>query len=276
VATTEGVIDVFDLYTKKEIDKIYLPMIKSGRGEMIKSKILSLDYLNRKLLIVSSGSEGRKNIWIYEEGKLERVARKSKDALIKRARFIDDDHYLFATFDSDVISYQRGEEYESYHRHMTQSRLSDIALSEDKSVMVMSDESGEVRLIDVNTSKEIAFVGAQNLDNIYKVVYKNGTILAGGQDRRVAVYVQGEKPYYLKSDFLVFCVGLCDDGRTGAYSSGFEHDIQLFDVRTKRKLYRLVGHHAVINKILFFTETIIISAGDEKQVLIWQLPSAHN
>lgn len=274
-ATTSGVIDVFDLYSKKEIEKILLPPVKSGRGEMITPSILSIDYLNKKLLIVSSGAQGRKNIWIYENKQLQKVAHKSREALVRKARFLDDDHYLFVTFDSDVIKYQRTEGYENYHRQMTQSRLSDMVLSEDKRVMVMADESGEVRLIDVNSSEEIALVGAQNLDNIYKIAYQNGTILTGGQDRRVGVYPKDEKPYYLKSDFLVFCVGLCDDGGLGAYSSGFDHDIQLFDVKTRAKLYRLVGHRSVINKIYFLTETIIVSAGDETQILIWQLPSAH-
>jgi len=275
VATTEGVVEIFDLYSKKKIDKIVLPLIESGRGEMVVSKVLSIDYLNGKLLLVTSASKGRKNIWIYEDKKLRKVAQKSADALVKKARFLDDENYLFATFDSDVIKYQTQENYEAYHRQMTQSRLSDIALSEDRSVMAMADESGEVRLIDTATSQEIAMVGALNLDNVYKVVFKEGTILTGGQDRRVGVYVKGQKPYYIQSNFLVYCVGICDDAGMGAYSSGFDHDIQLFEIKSKKKIYRLVGHKSVINKILFFTETIIVSAGDEREVLIWQLPKAH-
>jgi len=275
LATTEGVVDLFDLMRKVRIGEIVLPDIMSGRGEKVRPKLLSIDYFNGKLLLVSSGAEGRKNIWVYDTDGLRLVAEKSRDALVQEARFIDDEHYLFGTVASEVIRYAEGEQYEQYHRQMTQSRLSDMALSEDKSVMVMADESGEVRLIDVNSSKEIAFLGAENLDNVYKLVYKKGTVLTGGQDRRVGVYVEGQRPYYIKSDFLVYCVGLCDHAKVGAYSSGFDHDIQLFDIATKKKLYRLVGHRSVINKILFFSDTIIISAGDEEEVLIWQLPSGH-
>jgi len=275
VATTEGVIDIFDLYKKRRVGEILFPHVTSGRGERVVPKLLSIDYLNKKLLIVSSAENGRKNIWMYEKNHLIRVAEKSSDALVKEARFLDDEHFLFGTIASEIILYQNSENYEQYHQQITQSRLSGLALSEDRSHVIMADESGEVRLIDVKSGKESAFIGAQNLDNVYKVVYKNGTVLTGGQDRRVGVYVAGQKPYYIQSNFLVYCVGLCDDAGMGAYSSGFDHDIQLFDTKSKKKMYRLVGHKSVINKIYFFTETIIVSAGDENEVLIWQLPSGH-
>ena len=275
-ATTEGKVEIFNIYKREKTGEIVFPLILSGRGEAVVCSVLSIDKYHKKLLIVTSGSMGKKEIWIYTEGVLKKVAEKSADALVKKARFIDDDHYLFATFASEAILYAQGEGYEQYHTQLTQSRLSDMAISEDKKTMVMADESGEVRLIEVNSSKEIALVGALNVDNIYKIAYKNGTILTGGQDRRVGVYGKDSIPYYLKSNFLVFCVGLCRDGGMGAYSSGFEHDIQIFEIKTKKKRYRLVGHKSVINKIVFFTETIIVSAGDAEEILIWQLPSGHD
>lgn len=274
-ATTEGKVEIFDIYKKEKVGEIVFPLVSSGRGEAVVVRVLSIDKLQNRLLLVTSASKGKKDIWIYTEGGLKRVAQKSADALVKKAQFIDEDHYLFATFASEAILYAQGENYEQYHRQLTQSRLSDMVMSEDKKRMVMADESGEVRLIEVNSSKEIALVGALNVDNIYKIAYKNGTILTGGQDRRVGVYGKGIAPYYLKSDFLVYCVGLCADGGMGAYSRGFDHDIQIFEIKTKKERYRLVGHNSVINKIVFFTETIIVSAGDAEEILIWQLPAGH-
>jgi len=62
------------------------------------------------------------------------------------------------------------------------------------------------------------------------------------------------KPYYIRSDFLVYAVGLSPSGKTGVYSSSEASDLQLFDVRSGQKTDRLVGHDAVPSTIRFFSE----------------------
>ena len=84
-----------------------------------------------------------------------------------------------------------------------------MVLSQDKSKMVISDESGAVKVIDVNTSRIEKEYTKEHVDNIYKVAYANGVILTAGQDRRVGVYfTDSGNSYHLKSNFLVYCVGL--------------------------------------------------------------------
>ncbi|MGB5965826.1 MAG: nitrate reductase, partial [Sulfurimonadaceae bacterium] len=208
VANDMGVVDIFDLGTGKIVDQIVLEPIRSGRGELVPARITGIDRLNAKTLIVSSGENNYRNVWIEEMGRLTQIIDEKKKLVIKEARFVNDERILFGTFDSDVILYNMTENYEVYHRSNSQSALCDISLSTDGKKMVTSDESGTVKLFDVESSKVEQELSSENVDRVYSVAYRSSVIITGGQDRRVGVYRTGEKPYHLKSDFLVYSVGL--------------------------------------------------------------------
>ncbi len=273
VATNSGSIDIFDLQTQKVVDRIVLEPIITARGETIPTAIHSVDRLNGKTLFVSSGSAGYRIVWVYENFELKKLVDIESKILAKKARFIDNEHILLGTFGSDVMLFDTNEGYRLYNSHISQSAMGGMVLSEDKQRMVMGDESGVVRIIDVATSDIIKKLPAQNLDNIYRIAYKNGTIITASQDRRVGVYPSQGQAYHLKSNFLVYAVGLSLDGKIGVYSSGTEHTLQLFDTQTRAKKERLIGHKAVVNKIEFLHSKIIISAGDEQRIFVWNLES---
>ena len=271
VANDAGTVDVFDLTTGRLINQIVIDLVTSRMGTLVSPNVISVDVLNKKLLIVSMGVDSYRNIWTYENFELKKIIGENKKLTVKEARFINDEKIMLGNFSSEIILHDMGESYNLYKRHVTQSTLGDIALSEDKSKVVMSDESGEVRLIDVKTSKTLKVFSSQNVDNVYHVAYAKGIIITAGQDRRVAVYQDGEKDYHIKSDFLVYCVGITPSGKTGIYSSGEQSDLQLFNTKTKEKLDRLVGHSGIVNQIKFINEKELFSNERSPYVYYWRL-----
>ena len=270
-ATDQGIIDVFDLRTQKIIHQISLPPSVTPSGEKVPYKIYSIDYLNGKLLFVSSGKEGYREVWIYENYELRRIVDEKRKLLIKEARFVDDNKILFGTFGSEMVLFDSQEGYSIYHEQKTQSALGDITLSRDKKTVVMADESGEVRVLDTKTSEVLQIYDTEDLDNVFHVAIANNTVLTAGQDRRVAVYKKGLKPYHIKSDFLVFCVGISPSGSTGVYSSGLDDDLQLFNIYTKQKGDRLVGHSNALMQIKFMNESMLFSSASDDKILFWKL-----
>ncbi len=270
-ATDQGIIDVFDLRTQKIIHQVSLPPSITPTGEKVRYKIYSIDYLNGKLLFVSSGKEGYREVWIYENYELRRIVDEKRKLLIKEARFVDDNKILFGTFGSEMVLFDSEEGYSVYHEQKTQSALGDISLSRDKKIVVMADESGEVRLLDTNTSEVLQVYDTQNVDNVFHVAIANNTVLTAGQDRRVGVYSKGKKPYHIKSDFLVFCVGVSPSGNIGVYSSGLDDDLQLFNTSTRQKGDRLVGHSNALMQIKFMNETMLFSSASDDKILFWKL-----
>ncbi len=271
VATDMGTIDIFDMQTQKIVDQIVLEPLTTAMGNLISPKILSVDRYNGKTLIVSIGKNAFRNVWIYENYTLTQIIDEKKELTIKEARFVNDELIIFGTFGSEIILHDTAEHYNLYKSHISQSTMGDISLSDDKKKMLFSDESGEIKLIDIKSSKVEQTYSSENVDNVYHVAYAQGTIITAGQDRRVGVYQKNKKAYHLKSDFLVYCVGVSPSGKTGVYSSGEEHHLQLFNTKTKRKTDTLVGHSTIINQIKFISETELFSAGSSNKIFYWKL-----
>lgn len=194
-ANDMGTIDVFDLKTKKIINQITLPPVTSGRNRLIAANIMSVDYLNGKVLIVSIGKGLYRNVWIYENHELKNIADETKKLTIKEARFLNDGQIIFGTIGSDIILHDTSEKYNIYNRHVSHSTLGDMLLSSDKTEIITADESGEVQILDATNSKVKKRYSSQNVDNIFHVAYSNSTILTAGQDRRMAVYQNGIDDY---------------------------------------------------------------------------------
>ena len=271
VATDMGSVDIFALGSEQMIAQIVLEPILSGRGELIPARISRIDRQNGKTLIISMGADNYRNVWIEENGKLEQIIDETKKLLIREARFVDDNRVMFGTFDADVILYNISEGYKAYEHSNSQSTLSDMALSPDSKKMVAADESGRIKLYDIESAKVEQEFDSENVDKVYSVVYRNDVIITGGEDRRVAVYRKDEKAYHLKSDFLVYAVGLSPSGRVGIYSDGEAQDLQLFNTATREKLDRLVGHKEIVHKIEFISESSLISAGEGQELFLWKL-----
>lgn len=271
IANDLGIVDIFDIKTNKMVEQISLPAITSSMNKIIPTPILSIDYIDKKLLIVSVAQSGYREVWLYENHLLKKIIADDKKLSIKEARFLDNQKMVFATLDSEMILYDTLENYNIYRSQISQSAMGDIALSSDKEKIIFCDESGEVKVLDAKSSKTLQSHSSQNVDNIFRVAYAEGVIITAGQDKRVGVYAPNQKPYHIKSDFLVYCTGISPSGETGVYSSGEDGDLELFDIKTKAKKGRLIGHKGVINQIKFISEDELFSSSRDNTVLRWKI-----
>ena len=271
VATDAGSVDIIDLFTHKIIRQIHLEPFKNIMGDLVPARIHCVDRFQNKTLLVSSGPSAYRNVWIDDGKTLTKIIDEEKHLMPKRAFFTDKGDIVLGTFGSDVVLYNHEENYTLYDSHISESTMGGMVLSQDKKKMVISDESGTVRLIDVKSAKVENTFSSEHVDNIYSVAYSNGVIITGGQDRRVGVYRANKDAYHIKSDFLVYSVGVSPSAKTGVYSSGEEHDLQLFHTKDGSKTDRLVGHHSTPTKIMFIYENALISSGDENLIFFWRI-----
>ena len=229
VATDAGVVDIIDLSTQKIVKNIQFEPMQISTGEYIPTRIHSVDRFQNKTLLLTSGISAYRNVWIDDGKVLKKIIDETKRLMPKRAYFTSDGKIVFGTFGSDISLYDNEENYKIYNSHISESAMGGMILTPDKKKIVVSDESGTVRVIDVKSSKVEKIFTSQHVDNIYRVAYSNGTIITAGQDRRVGVYRENKDAFHIKSNFLVYCVGLSPSGNIGVYSSGLKHDLQLFN-----------------------------------------------
>lgn len=271
VGNDEGSVEIFNLITRKLVGEILLEPILTTKQVWQNVKILSVDRYKGKTLIVSTSKGPFRNIWLHDGKTLQHIIEIKNKMAIKEARFIDDNKIMFGTLGYEMVLYNIGDGYSSYKSQLEQSSFEDLVLSEDKKTMATSSESGQVTITDIKTGKVLNKPTPLNLDKVYQVAYKNGTIIAGGQDRKVVVYPKDAKPYYIKSDFLVYSVALSPSGKKGIYSSSVDSDLQLFDIQTRKKIAKLVGHYAIPTTIKFYDEKGLFSAGYEDKIFYWRI-----
>ena len=271
VATDAGIVDIIDLSRQKIIKQIKFAPLQTAKGDTVPARVDCIDRFNGKTLMVTSDINAYRNVWIDDGKELKKIIDSKQKMMPKNAYFSTNNKIVFGSFGSDVTLYDNEEQATLYESHISESTMGGMILSADKKKIIAADESGTVRLIEVNTSKVLKTFSSEHVDNIYHVAYANHTLITAGQDRRVGVYRENAKAYHIKSDFLVYAVGLSPSGETALYSSGFGHDLQLFNTRTGNKGDRLTGHYATPNKILFINETSVISSGDEARIFFWKL-----
>jgi len=270
VGTDAGVVDIIDLFTQKVVSQIHFKPIKTMMGESVPVRVHSIDRHQGKTLLVTSTRSGYRNVWVHDGSKLTQIIDEKRKLMPKRAFFSSDGKVVLGTIGSDIVLYDTNEAYSVYNTHISESTMGGMALSVDKKKMVISDESGAVRLIDINSSKVEKTFTSEHVDNIYSVAYSQDIILTAGQDKRVGIYSK-DNAFHIKSDFLVYCVGISPSAKLGVYSSGIEHNLQLITTKDGRKTDRLVGHQATPTKVMFTSEDTLISAGDEYTIYFWRL-----
>lgn len=270
IVSDMGSLEIYSLKSQKIVDRVLLDPLVTLQGTMIDPHILSVDVRGDKVLFVSTTLSGYRNVWLYNAHKLTLLVDESKELTVQEARFIDDERVMFSTLGADLILHDFSENYNAYRTHISDSKIGDYQLSKDKKTMVVADESGAVKVVGVADAKLLDAPIPQNLDNIFHLAYANGVILTAGQDRRVGVYLKHTKPYYIKTDFLVYCVGLSPSAKVGVYSKGEENILQIFNPYTKQNLRKLVGHRGIVNQIKFVSENELYSSDRSRYVYFWR------
>ncbi len=271
VANDEGSVEIFDLQTQKLVEEIFIEPDFSTKQVWQNVRILSVDRYKGKTLIVSSTTKSFRNVWLHDGKTLKHIIKRTDKISIKEARFIDEDKFLFGTLGYEMMLYNTTDKYNTYKMQVEQSSFSDLALNEDKNIMATASESGQITLSNVKTGQILKELRPLNLDKVYQIAYKNGNIITAGQDRKVGVYPKDGEPYYIKSNFLVYSVGLSPNGQTGIYSSDEDSTLQIFDVKTGKKTHKLIGHYAIPTTIKFYDETSLFSAGYENKIFYWRI-----
>ena len=272
VSTSASVVDIFDITTNKIIKKIKIPKIKDFMGDIIDSKIYSVDVLRDEVLVLSQGEHGFRNIDIEKNDKLTSVISTKDKLYIAKAKFINKDTIIFALLSNDLISYDIRKKKENWSIQVSQSKFSNFVLSEDKKEVVTCDESGDLHIIDINNGKVKKTLSGKNLDNVFQVDYKNGIIATAGQDRRIVIYnLKTGSSYYKTATFLIYGVGLSPSGKIAGYANDEDNNVELFKTASKTKIGLFGENKMTITNILFLNETEFFISTDDKTINYYKL-----
>ena len=249
-----------------------MPKIKDFVGDAIDSKIYSIDTLKDNILILSQGEKGGRNIDIYKDGKIEKIIEDKDRLFIARAKFLDQNHIIFALLSNQLYLYDIKNKKILKEVQISQSKFSNFKLTEDKNQIIVCDESGILTMIDSKSFEILKVFKNQNLDNVFQVDVKNNLILTAGQDRRAAIYsINGKNDFYKEFSFLIYSVGLSPSAKLAAVASDEENNVTIFNVNSKENLYKLMQNKSTLTNILFVNENEIFVSSDDKQINYYKI-----
>jgi len=271
-ATDASTVDIFDVASGEIIQKIQVSQILDFMGDTIDSKVYSVDLIKNKILILSQAQKGARRVHIYENGKLELIIPYTEKLFIAKAKFLDENTILLGLLSNEIISYDIKNKKQNYRIAVSQSKFSNFVLNEDKSEVIVADESGDLKIHSTKNAKLLKELSGQNLDNVFQVDTKNGIIITAGQDRRVVVYaLKFNSSYYLHAKFLVYSVGLSPSGKVAGYASDENNNITIFDTITKNEIGRYGGNKMTLTSILFINENEFFSSSDDKTINFYKI-----
>lgn len=272
VATASSSVDIFQINSKEKIDSIKIPKIKDFMGNEIDSKIYSIDVIENKILILSQGEKGGRNIFLYENEKLTNLIKDEQRLFIAQAKFLDESHIIYSLLSNQIYLFDMRDKTIKNEIQISQSKFSNFKLSEDKNRLIVCDESGILTMIDTKTFQVIKILKDENLDNVFQVDFKNNIVLTAGQDRRSAIYNQNtNESYYKEFEFLVYSAGLSPSGNLAAVSSDEENNVTIFNTKTKEDLFKLIKNKSTLTNIVFINENEILVSSDDNEINYYKI-----
>ena len=272
IATDMGHIEVYNADDRKKIKEISIPDVKDFMGDIMPARVMSTDVIGEQYLLLSdSGKGGYSNLYLYDQKLTQLLSADDKEAIVK-ARFIDKTHILLGYLSNEAALLDIESKKELYRVQLSESKFSDFALNEDKSQVVFSCESGVLNVVDVKSGKILKELKGQNVDNVYKVDFKQGMVSGAGQDQRGSLYdVKSGKGDYIKGEFLIYATALSPSASKVAFAMDEQNNISIYNTSSKSKIALLEGQKSTLNVIIFKDEMRLFSASDDNTILVWDL-----
>ena len=273
IGTDGGRLLVYDYKLKKFVKNIHVPKIKDFMGDIVDTRISSVDYYNGKYLLLSdSGVGGYTDIRINENNVTKDIFTENDKQAIIKAKFIDDSHILLGYLSNEVALYDFINKKFIYKKQLNESKFSDFALNKDRSLAAFACESGVDTVIETKTGKIVKILEGINLDNVYKIDIKKNIVASAGKDRKGAWYdIKTGKGDFIQGKFPIYATALSPDASMVAFPLDEENNIYIYNINTKSLLYKLVGQQSTLNTIIFKDKNTLFSASNDNIVIMWKL-----
>jgi len=273
IGTDSGVLQIYDHEAKVFTQTIALPKVKDFVGDMIPPRVFSVDKIEERYLLISdSGKGGYVNLWIHENNVTTQLLSHTDKIAAIKARFVTKEHILLGLLSNEAVLFDTQSKKELFRVQLSESKFSDFALNEAKTQAVYACESGVLDVIDTKTGKSLKELKSVNVDNVYKVDFKQGIVSGAGQDRRGALYdvVMGTGTY-IEGSFLIYATGLSPSAKKVAFAMDEKNNISIYSRTSKSKIAELQGQKSTLNTIIFKDENTLFSSSDDETIMMWKL-----
>jgi len=275
IATERGKVEILEFRTLKKIRVISYPKFEDFTGELQLPKVFSVDISpdGSKIVAVIQATRGGREVYLFENGKLQKIIDRRKHLQIAKLRFISNNLILFGLSGDEIVLYDLKKNKIIYRKPVGMSFFSDMEINEKKTMVAVVDESGDTKIADIKTGDVIKVIQELNKDKVFDVDFRNNRVITGGRDKKAVYYNLKTKHYttFPADDFMVFSVALSPSGSRGAYLYNDKFDVRVVGTEEGKILTTLSGHKATPSNIRFVDENQLIIGCDDGKLYIWRI-----
>ncbi|MBK1973456.1 WD40 repeat domain-containing protein [Campylobacter sp. TTU-622] len=257
IGTDKGEVFSFGLKNDKLKKLFILPKIKTYYDESF-SQIYDIDSLEDSLLILSEGSYGKKDLFVYKDKQLTKQKIQLND--IRKVFFINKYTILIASISSEIYLFDIKNLTLLKKFKFSQSALGNLQLNEDKTILALGFESGEIKLFDLKEWKVLHKYKQIHKDNIYQIDFKKNIILSCSTDRRIGI-IKNNKENFLQQNFLIYACSLSPDGKIAVFSDNNDNKTKIFSTDTLKQLTFFDNENLSVENIIFIDNKNFILSG---------------
>ncbi|MCW1360337.1 WD40 repeat domain-containing protein [Campylobacter sp. US33a] len=262
IGTDRGEILRYNIKSKILDEILTLADIQNYYEKNIKPSIYSIDVLDNKILLVSEGDFGSKNIWIFRDKNLD---KKLSFNGVKEVFFINEDEILL-TFLGANIKQIKLSNLQERNYNFSYSSLNDASIDKNKKTLVLGFESGVIEIFDLQKWEVIKKINKIHKDNIYQVDYKNGNIISCATDRRVGIVIKNEEKF-IENNFLIYACALSSNGEFGAFSNNATNFTQIIKTKDLTQQIQISNEDLMVEYIIFLNEHDILISGYGNKII---------
>ena len=270
IGLENGDILVNDFKTNKNLYKITLPHIKDFMEESIPMPIYSIDInKNNEILLLTQGEDAKREIFLIKNKKLIHLYE-TKETLMK-AKYITNSKIFIALLSDEIELFNLKNKKIIYKNQVGNYVFSTYAINPSKTKAAIGDESGEVKIVNINNGKKLKTLKGFNKDKTISLDFIKNYVINGSSDKRVAIYDinSNREILNLMSKFLPYASSISPDLKKFAIQYDENNDIKVFDIY-KKPLYLLKGHKMPLIDMKFLDNNTILSYSPS-ELIIWKL-----
>lgn len=184
VATVKGEVELFSWPSLKKTGVIKLPKIDNAIAGMIEPRIFSIDVFNGRVLIVSQGKDGFRNLFVHENRALKKVFGVERSRSLVKASFVSDDLIYMVDLGAEAFLYDRKKKKDIYSSQVSASSFNSFTLNSKRDQVLLCDESGELKIMQLSNGKIVRTIDNLHKDSVYMAAWQDDVIFSAGLDRK--------------------------------------------------------------------------------------------
>ncbi len=265
VSTTQGVLLVYDIKNPQNPilkQTITLPSYKDFFDNSYKPKIYNTaTNAQGEILIIAANGNSTRDIFLQKNDKLELLL---EDQNIAKAAWVSPTEVIFGFLSHEIALFNVATKTLIYQNQITNSSFSDMLYNAKDGILYTTGESGAIYIIDPESGTLIEKISNINKDRVFQIAFGGDKLVSAGNDRRVGVYTleSGTKltrTDSLKTSFLVYSVGISQNGENIAYMSDEFGEITITNSHNlNAPKITLKGVNGVANSIFFYKDFVIV------------------